>query len=351
MHEIEGLRVYGSTENNFGSLPFVKEARLMKILQSRIEEVVNKEKPDIIHAHSPSLNGIPALRAGRKYKIPVVYEVRALWEDAAVDHGTFSEKSLKYAISRFVETKLMERVDALFAICKGIKSDIVSRGILSHKVTVIPNCVDSEFFTPEKYDEDIAEQFGLKDKFVFGYIGSFYQYEGIDILLESYAKILKSGIDSRLLLVGDGPEKAALQDRADKLGIFERVIFAGKIPNEQIKRHYSVIDVLIYPRKKIRLTELVTPLKPLEAMAMGKVVVGSDVGGIKELITHNKDGFLFQAGDVASLAALLVDIVAGKKDLYKVSGGAIETVQKERNWKTSVSRYLPIYESLSKKSN
>lgn len=346
--ELDGVRIYNTPQNNFGSTPFVKEVRLMNALQKKIEEVIKIESPDIIHAHSPCLNGTPALRVGRKNGIPIVYEVRAFWEDAAVDHGTFTESSVKYKISRFIETRLLKKMDALFTICEGLKKEIVARGIHSEKVTIIPNCVDTGFFSTCEYDEEIAERFNLRGKTVFGFIGSFYNYEGIDLLIDSYMKMLQKRNSISLFLVGDGPEKDALYNKAEKAGLMGHVIFTGKVPHEDIKKYYSVIDVLVYPRKKMRLTEIVTPLKPLEAMAMGKVVVGSNVGGIRELISHDKDGFLFEAGDADNLAKLLTGLASDGKDFSEISKSAIETVQCKFRWELSVKKYLPVYERLIK---
>ena len=348
LEEIDNVRIYRTPQTGFGNMPFIKEARLMNALQKRIEEVISKENPDIIHAHSPSLNGIPAVRAGKKHGLPVVYEVRALWEDAAVDHGTFNGSSFKYSASRFVETQLFKRADALFTICNGLKNEIVSRGIPDDKVTVIPNCVDTEFFTHFEYDEEIADRYSLKDKTVFGFIGSFYSYEGIDLLIDAYAKVLRKRNDVKLLLVGDGPEKNALHRKAIESNLNGKVIFTGKVPHEEIKKYYSAIDILVYPRKSIRLTELVTPLKPLEAMAMGKVVVGSDVGGIKELITDNKDGFLFRAGGVNALFTLLSELLFNKKGVSDITDAAIETVKRKHGWESAVKKYLPVYEALAR---
>lgn len=346
LEEIDGIRIYRTSKNNFGSIPFIRETRLMKALQKRIEDSIRVEKPDVIHAHSPSLNGIPALKAGRKFGIPVVYEVRAFWEDAAVDHGTFKEGSFKYRVSRLLETRLFKAVDALFTICGGLKNEIVARGIPDEKITIIPNCVDAVVFSPLAYDLEIAERYKLKDRTIYGFIGSFYHYEGLDILIESFAKVIEKIKDAKLLLVGGGPEKENLVRKARSMNLLRHVIFTGKVPHDEVKRYYSVMDVLVYPRKSMRLTELVTPLKPLEAMAMGKVVVGSDVGGIKELITHGKDGFLFKAVDVSRLSELLIELAKNKDGLDTVARSAIETVRTRHNWAMAVKRYLPIYERL-----
>jgi len=346
IEEIDNIRFYRTLSNNFGRIPFINEVLLMKALRRRIKEIIKEEQPDIIHAHSPSLNGIPALLVGRKYGIPVVYEVRALWEDAAVDHGTFTEKSLRYRVSRIVETELLKRVDFLFTICDGLRKEIISRGLSPEKITVIPNCVDTDIFSPQERDQEVIERYGLRGKMVLGFIGSFYHYEGIDLLIKSYTRVFKDRNDVGLLLVGDGPEKDALYRKVEDDNLNDRIIFTGKVPHQEIKRYYSVIDIFVYPRKKMRLTELVTPLKPLEAMAMGKVVVGSDVGGIRELITHNKNGFLFTAGNVEELAGLLKELVSGKEKLGEISKTAIETVRNRHRWELVVRDYIRIYRKL-----
>ena len=349
LEEIDGMRVYRTLGSDFGSTPFVKERRLMSALENRINEAIEAERPDIIHAHSPSLNGAPALRAARKHGIPMVYEIRAFWEDAAVDHGTFAENSLKYKVSRYLETRLLRGVDAAFTICRGLKDDIVSRGIPESKVTIIPNCVDASCFAPLPYDGALAAEVGVKGRTVFGFIGSFYHYEGLDTLIESFPGVIKKVPGARLLLVGDGPEKAGLVEKAEKMGLGGQVIFTGKVPHSAVNRYYSIMDALVYPRKSMRLTELVTPLKPLEAMAMGKIVVGSDVGGIKELVTDGKDGFLFRAGRPEELAALMVRLATEKDGLPEGAKEGIRTALARHDWKDAISRYLPVYNGLVKK--
>lgn len=347
MEEIDGMRVYRTEQTEFGKLPFVREQRLMGALRDRIAEVVRLEAPDLLHAHSPSLNGMPAVKAGRELGLPVVYEVRAFWEDAAVDHGTFAEGSLKYRMSKMLETSLFRDVDALFTICHGLKGDIVSRGIAADKITIIPNCVDADAFAPLERDQVLADRLGLEEVPVFGFIGSFYHYEGLLMLLESFGMALKDGLKARLLLVGGGPEHEAVRRRAEELGLIGPVLITGKVPHEEVNRYYSLIDVLVYPRLSMRLTELVTPLKPLEAMAMGKVVLGSDVGGIKELVTHGEDGFLFPAGDRGQLAGQLLELGSGDRDLKAVSTRAMQTVRERHDWSKAVERYLPVYRRLT----
>jgi PEP-CTERM/exosortase A-associated glycosyltransferase len=249
------------------------------------------------------LNAIPALRVGKRLGIPVVYEVRAFWEDAAVDHGTAAEGSLRYRLTRRLETHALRRASHVFTICEGLRCDIVGRGIAPEKITVIPNAVDIDSFEPGgAADHALMADLGLVGCTVLGYVGSFYAYEGLDLLLAALPGILRSRPDVRVLLVGGGPQDEALRAQARQLDVADKVVFTGRVPHAEVRRYYDLIDLLVYPRHSMRLTELVTPLKPLEAMAQGRLLIASDVGGHKELIRHGETGWLFKAGCDDALA-------------------------------------------------
>lgn len=320
---------------------------LMKQLQARLLEVARREKPDLLHAHSPVLNAIPALRVGRELGIPVVYEVRAFWEDAAVDHGTTTEGSLRYRLTRQLETHALKRVDHVFTICEGLRRDIVARGIPAAKVTVIPNAVDIDGFEMGgEPDAALKASLGLEGATVLGFIGSFYAYEGLDLLLAAMPALLRQRADLRVLLVGGGPQDAALKAQAQALGIADKVVFTGRVPHAQVNRYYDLVDVLAYPRHSMRLTELVTPLKPLEAMAQGRLFVASDVGGHQELVRHGETGFLFKAGSADALAAAVLDMLERRAEWPRLRQQARAFVEGERNWRNSVARYPAAYASV-----
>ncbi|MDR3299075.1 MAG: glycosyltransferase, exosortase A system-associated [Candidatus Accumulibacter sp.] len=327
--------------------PVLGELKLMRRLEERLTEVARQLNPDILHAHSPVLNAIPALRVGRRLGLPVAYEIRAFWEDAAVDHGTTSEGSLRYRMTRNLETWALRRVDRVTTICEGLRADIVARGIAHEKVTVIANAVDIESFDPGgEPDAALKTRLGLSGCTVIGFIGSFYAYEGLDLLLDAFPKIAARLPDARLLLVGGGPQETALDAQARRLGISDNVVFTGRVPHQEVQRYYDLIDVLAYPRHSMRLTELVTPLKPLEAMAQGRLLVASDVGGHKELIRDGETGVLFRAGDADSLAGTIMKLLAESERWPKLSQAARRCVVEERNWARSVSNYQQVYESL-----
>ena len=334
--------------SGFGArLPLFKQICLVNSLARRLHQVIDLTRPDILHAHSPALNALAALRVGRALGLPVVYEIRAFWEDAAVDHGTSTAGGLRYRLSRALETFAVRRADQVTTICEGLRTDLCARGIRTQKVTVIPNAVDLLHFTDGRpRDPILARQLGLGTAPTLGFIGSFYAYEGLALLLEAMPLMLLGCPALRLLLVGGGAQEVALKTLAHRLGVEHNVIFAGRVPHAEVTRYYDLIDVLVYPRLPMRLTELVTPLKPLEAMAQGRLVVASDVGGHRELIADGKTGILFQAGSRTALAEKVLDLFQHPERWPALRRAARAYVESERNWQTSVARYAEIYARL-----
>lgn len=350
MEDVDGLRFYRSEVPPAGPAG-INEWRLIRATEARLEQLTRELRPDVIHAHSPVLNAIPAIRVGRRLGIPVVYEIRAFWEDAAVDHGTTSEGSLRYRATRALETWAIKRVDHVFTICEGLRRDIVARGIPETKVTVIPNAVDVEGFQLSgAADEALKAKLGLQGKTVLGFVGSFYAYEGLDLLLDAFAAMHAGQPDLRVLLVGGGPQDANLKAQAQRLGIADKVVFTGRVPHSEVSRYYDLIDLLAYPRHSMRLTELVTPLKPLEAMAQGRIFVASDVGGHKELIRDGETGRLFAAGQVPALVATLNDMLAHRDSWPAMRTAGRHFVEDVRNWKNSVANYKAVYGRLAPRS-
>ncbi|TAL71245.1 MAG: glycosyltransferase, exosortase A system-associated, partial [Rhodanobacter sp.] len=326
------------------TLPLVQYRYLMRALQTRLAEVVDRVRPDILHAHSPVLNAFPTLAVGRAVGIPVVYEVRAFWEDAAADQGTAREWGPRYRLTRAMETRALQRADAVTTICDGLRDDMLQRGIPAAKITVIPNAVDiSQFHLTTSVDTGLLEKYGLTHGYTLGFAGSFYAYEGLDALLRAMSLVLRVVPQARLLLLGGGPQEADLRALAAHLDLERAVHFVGRVPHGEMTRYYSAMDVMVYPRVPRRLTELVTPLKPLEAMAMGKLVVASDVGGHRELIRDGYNGHLFPAGSDEALAQCLIELLKTPETWNEVIANGREYVASERTWKASVERYRVVY--------
>jgi PEP-CTERM/exosortase A-associated glycosyltransferase len=316
----------------------------MAATERRLDELVRRFRPDVLHPHSPVLNALPALAVGRRHGISVVYEMRASWEDAAVDHGSTRQGSVRYGLSRALETHALRRADAITTICEGLVGDISVRGIDRSRITVIPNAVDVRAFRFGAEPDDVLRaELGLAGATVLGFAGSFYAYEGLDLLLEAAAQLLSAHPQLRVLLVGGGPQEDALRAQAKSLGLSEQVVFTGRVPHAQVQRYYDLIDVLAYPRKSMRLTELVTPLKPLEAMAQGRMLVASNVGGHREMIRDGETGLLFEAGNVTALVQAIDAMLARRADWPRIARQARTFVETERNWARSVARYADVY--------
>jgi glycogen synthase len=345
--EVDGLS-FDRTPGLPQGLVGLRESREIAALDSAICNLVATWRPDIIHAHSPALCGAAALRAARGLGVPLVYEIRAFWEDAAVGNRTGREGSLKYRLTRALETRVVRSADAVFTICQSLRDDLISRGIAPAKIGVMPNGVELGLFgEPTSRDDALGQALGLDPEApVIGYIGSFYDYEGVDDLIAAMPLLRRTQSAARLLLVGAGPMEQEWRAAAARLPEPEAVIFTGRVPHSQVERYYSLVDVLVYPRKASRLTDMVTPLKPLEAIAQQRLVAASDVGGHRELIAHGQTGYLFEADNPAACAATLAQVI-GARDAWPVmKARALDHVRTRHDWARNVRNYLPVYELL-----
>ncbi len=343
----DGLEFHRTPKSTgfFAKLPVINQLVTILSLAKRLKEVVIEEQPDVLHAHSPALNGIAALIVGKKMSIPVVYEVRGFWEDAAVDHGTCKEGDFRYKLSKKMETYVVKRCQAVTVICEGIRQDLISRGINKSKITIIPNAVSLNSFPQiTKQSSKLLDKLKLHDSFILGFAGSFYQYEGVDILIKALAIVKQTGLNVKVLLVGGGAQQENIEELIVQLKLQDDVILTGRVPHEEVKDYYSVMDITVLPRKSMRLTELVTPLKPLEAMALGIPVLASDIGGHKEIISNNENGFLFKAGDESALASAILALIENNSEIPGIIKNARYYVENVRNWQESVSNYPAVYQ-------
>ena len=346
VESVDGLTFYRTQATRKGGV--LGEVGGLAAFARRIDAAVDAFRPDILHAHSPVLDAIAALRVAHARRLPLVYEIRAFWEDAAVGNGTGTEGSAKYRVTRAMESWAVQRADAVAVICEGLRGDLIARGVAADKIVVSPNGVDLTIFgEPVARDAALAASLGLEDAETIGFIGSFYDYEGLDDLIAAMPALVTARPKARLLLVGGGPMEAALRAQAAASPAADAIRFVGRVPHTEVERYYALVDVLAYPRKRMRLTDLVTPLKPLEAMAQGKLVAASDVGGHRELIRDGDTGTLFAPDDPAAIAMALAGLLADRSgwDARRARGRAF--VEAERNWSSNIRRYDPVYQRLT----
>ena len=346
----EGL-TFHRTRGTASGPPGWREWREIALLARAIERVAAEWRPDVLHAHSPALCGKAALIAGRRLGLPVAYEIRAFWEDAAVSNGTGKEGNLKYRLTRALENHVVAKANAVVTICRRLKEDLIARGTDPARITISPNGVDLALFgEAAPRDATLADDLELGAGPVIGFIGSFYDYEGLDDLIAAMPLLLGQVPDARLLLVGGGPCDTALKAQAEASGAAHAIRFTGRVPHREVERYYALMDVMAYPRKASRLTELVTPLKPLEAMAQSKLVAASSVGGHRELIADGETGTLFAPDDPAACAAALAGLLTDRAgwDARRAAGRA--HVAANHDWAKNVHRYHDVYQRLIARS-
>ena len=342
----EGL-TFHRTRGTAEGPPGLREWRETSALADSVTAFARDWQPDVIHAHSPVLTGLGALRAARRLSVPLVYEIRAFWEDASVGNGTGTEGSVKYRLTRSLENHVVGGADAVMTICNGLRDDLIGRGVAAGKIGIMPNGVDLTLFgDPPPRDAELAAQLGLGDGPVIGFIGSFYDYEGLDDLIAALPALVARQPNARLLLVGGGPMADALQAQAAASPVADAIRFVGRVPHDQVERYYSLCDIMAYPRKASRLTNLVTPLKPLEAMAQGRLVAASSVGGHRELMTDGDTATLFAPDSPADCADRLAGLLDQRSGWDSMRQRARAHVAARHDWAVNVRRYLGVYQAV-----
>lgn len=322
-------------------LPLMEEMRIVSSVSKKIIEVIEKEKIDIIHVHSPSLLGLAALKARGGLKIKIIYEIRAFWEDAAVASSKYSKTSLKYKIVRLLETYLCKKVDGVVTISEGMKHDLIKRGIRREKISIVPNGVDFSNFSIQNKNVDLLQRLNLTNKFIFGYIGTFFSFEGIEDLIEVMYQVGLEHDNVAFVLVGGGERETEIANLIKEKNV-PFLLYIGKVPHGAVLSYYSIMDAMVFPRKSERVTELTTPLKPLEAMALEKPVICSAVGGLVELVGQ-ENGLFFPPGDMCALKACCVQFLNNGKlreDLAKKGRAYVEL---DRQWPDIVKKYKSVY--------
>lgn len=335
---IDGIKYYRVVPSRKKRFPYFHELYAIRRLASRINEVVQEERPDILHAHSPCLWGEAAGRVARRRKIPFVYEVRGLWQG----ESDYERIPLKYRIARLLETRVARRADGVVAISSPLRDDLVSRGIAPDRVFVVPNGVDLERFAPRPHDAQLGASLGLNGGVCLGYLGSLYPFEGVDDLVVAMKAIAAQAPNAKLVIVGGGNQATAIRRRVAELRLEDCVRLVGGVPHDEVAKYYSIMDVMVYPRKRGRTTDLVTPLKPLEAMALGKPILASDVGGLRALLGRDA-ALYFRSEDRRDLADKCLHLINSADYRRALASRAREHVVRSHEWSRLIGGYRQVY--------
>jgi glycosyltransferase involved in cell wall biosynthesis len=312
-----------------------------------VDTMARDLRPAILHAASNFVHGVTANVVAARLGVPSVYEVRGLWELTALARHPGRLDSDLHAMWTRMETEVATGATAVVAITAALKAELVARGVPDERITVVPNAVDTRRFTAREPDQALAAELGLQGRTVIGYVGSLTDYEGLDHLLEAAAWLEdRRGGDFGVLIVGDGPALPGLRKQADALRLGDLVAFTGRVPHDQVERYYSLIDIAPFPRKPLRVCELVSPLKPFEAMAMSKVVAVSSVAALAEIVTDDVTGLVYRKGDVDDLARVLDRLLDDGALRARLGQAAAAWVRRERDWGSICRRLTDLYDEL-----
>lgn len=317
----------------------------LKEYTKQINKVIAAEAPDIIQAASNYVNGLAALEAAREKKTPFLYEIRGFWELTTVCKEPLFKNSAEFNLAYMMESYLAHAADGLVTICEGLRKELINRGIKTDKIKIIPNGVDCKFFKPKQFNNDLGNKHNLGGKFIIGYIGSLTRYEGLQTLLPVIANLKKDGYKIKCLIIGTGDYRPILERITKELNIDKDVIYIDQIPHEQVVEYYSLFDLCVYPRINEEVTQMVTPLKPLEAMACGKSVIGSDLDAIREIIIPGINGLVYSNSEA--------DLFQKIKLLYKNNTlrdelrlNARKWVVENRDWNKIAKTYQTLYDEV-----
>ena len=312
--------------------------------------VARAVRPEIIHAGSGHRGYETALigAALREHlRRPLVYEVRSFFESTWSADGRWNERGEQYHRRFAAETGAMRRADHVITIAESMREDIIARGIPAERVTVIPNGVDADVFRPEPPDPELRRKLGLDGRFAFGYVSNLdHPRENQELLIAATAVLLRRGRAVTCLIVGDGKRRGELEKIAAKAGVRDRVVFTGRVPHDDVGRHYAILDAFVVPRRDERAARSVTPLKPYEAMAMARPLVVADLPALVEIAQPDARGLAFRTGDPDALATtherLIDDPAAGRR----MGRAGREWVARERSWAANGARYRAVYDAV-----
>jgi len=312
--------------------------------------LTDQVQPRVLHAASNYVNAMVALAIGKSHGLPVVYEVRGFWEDTWLSRHPDSEKMARselYRRNRDLETRCMLAADLVVTLGEAMRDEIVARGVPAGKVLIVPNAVSPEFLQPLPDATALRQDLGITpDEHVVGEVSSLVPHEGIGTLLAATRLLKDRGLKVRALIVGDGPEKAALQRQAAEAGLAEAAIFTGRVPAAKVREFHALLDVFVVPRTPDRVCQLVTPLKPVEAMASGLCVVTSEVKALAEIIKPEVTGALTVPQDPVALADSLELLLCSPDLRRKLGDNAREWVARDRTWAHNATRYRDAYARL-----
>ena len=323
-------------------LTWLEEKILFRYFQKRIIEIAMKEKPQIIHAHTPYRVGIPAIRAARKLKLQFVYEMRGMWEETAVANGRWKSWGPSYKRFRFHETRVLRKADAVICISETLRKEAISRGVNPKKISLVPNAVKLNESDHVSELLPIAQS-KLEKSIVVGYIGSLRDIEGVDATAEAVALLISKGVNVKLFVLSSQAGQEELKTHCESLGMGDNTVILGPVPHDEVAPFYDLIDIFVVSRPDTRVTRLVTPLKPFEAMQRGRALVMTNLPALSEIVEHGVTGLLYDPGDIEALSKSIFSLIENEKLRQKLGQNAKSWVEENRTWENVIDGALEAY--------
>ncbi|PYT89388.1 MAG: hypothetical protein DMG36_22405 [Acidobacteria bacterium] len=292
-------------------------------------KIVRRLSPEFIYERY-SLWGIAGFTLAKRYRVPFALEVNA---PLVYEQQRYRQKLAWPRLARWMECRVWQGANPVIVVSEPLHNHLIEAGVASEKIRVLPNAVDAAWFAAEPGSIGPPRDFHGRDKFVLAFVGSFKPWHGADFLLSVFEEFHKLQPSSRLLLIGDGPLKGELQEKARLAGLEKAVVFTGIVPHEEIRRYLARVDVALAPYPRLD-NFYYSPLKLFEYMAAGRVVVASNAGQIPQIIRHRVTGLLYEPGDRAGLLNCLCELrkdAALREELGRNARKASEAFTWERN--------------------
>lgn len=349
-NKIEDFLLNSSISKNMKLSPFFNIIYRSGLLNSTsfVDKISKTYKIELIHGHTPESFSKYGEKTARALKIPFVYEVRGFQEDTLLTYGNIKRNNRIYKKRKEKEKNIMKKADVLITLGNQMKNTLIDMNIDEEKIKIIPNGVDVDFFKPLISDVKLKSKYANNDSKIIGFIGTIRRLEGLEVLIKAFKRVNEENKHIILLIVGRYHEeyKLALDHLISILDLEDKVHFTGQIPFKDIKKFYSIIDIHVLPRIDVNVNRIVTPLKPLEVMAMSKPLISSKLPALEELIKPNISGEFFKPGDHLDLSEKLKFFLRNENKAMELGKKARKFVEKNYAWRNLAMRYKNIYESL-----
>ncbi|MFF5790428.1 glycosyltransferase family 4 protein [Paeniglutamicibacter sp. NPDC012692] len=331
----------------------LKTEMLAKIQQQAeaLADAVSRNRPSILHTTTDFTNALSVMAVAEAYELPWVYEVRGQLADTwASSRPESAKSSQRYKLFKEREAFVAARASHVVTLGEAMKQELIAQGVARNRITISPNAIGDDYLEPPISRLAAREALGLSSEHQYvGTVSSLVAYEGLDLLVHAFADLVPRNPMLRLLVVGSGVERNNLIELSEKLGVGKYCIFPGRVPREEARTYHCAMDIFVVPRRDLSVTQVVTPLKPVEALACEVPVVAADLPALREIVVHGRTGLLVDPDNAGKLAQAIENLLrdSSKRASMGVAGRA--RVLAERTWGRNTHKLLKVYEELAEK--